>query len=352
MRQRHHSQRTTGVAWLLLCGALVGSAQGCQPRGADPTFDGYLGTLAAALSLNPPASQSGRVLPPPSPGSIELSVPNIGLERLDIMALRGCAVQGNIIRRDTSLGRAAKPSQQLLLALEFLRLAPQCIQYLRGRDDALAELLQNGWQQQQAQLPALIFNATLGGDEYGAFWRATRVAGGYPRVSAGETRAALQSIEALARRWLEGDYRAEGRDFELWLAAVAGGAGGAQWETLSRRGDALVAADRMLVRRGVSAMRCGDVAQNNANDNASAQLPIALRNDFQRDVLPTYSRSLKIYRELQRPIAALEAQLDPELPPFYRNWMVERNQSLDTLIVAPQQHLQKLEQLLHTCASD
>lgn len=351
MRQRRNSRRISGGAWLLLYGVLIGTTQGCQPSGFDPPFDNYLRTLAAALSLKPPASQSGRVLPPPSRGSIELSVPNIGLERLDIMALRGCAVLGNIVRRDTSLGRAAKPSQQLLLALEFLRLAPQCIQHLRGRDDALAELLQNGWQQQQAQLPALIFNATLGGNEYAAFWRATRVAGGYPRVSAGETRAALQSIEALARLWLEGDYRADGRDFELWLAAVAGGAGGAQWQKLSRRGDALVAADRMLVRRGVSAMRCGDVAQNNAHDNASAHLPIDLRTEFQRDVWPTYSRSLKRYIELQRAIAALEAQLDTVLPPPYRKWMVERNQSLDTLIVAPQQHLQQLELLLQECAS-
>jgi hypothetical protein len=348
MRQRHHSRRTNGAAWPLLCGLLLGLAQGCQPSGLDPAFDRYLGTLAAALSLKPPASQSGRVMPPPSAGSMQLGIAGSGLERIDIMTLRGCAVQGNVIRRDTSLGRAAKPSQQLLLALEYLRLAPPCIRYLQGRDTALAEQLRSAWQQQQAQLPALIFNATLGGDEFGAFWRVVPARGGYPRVSARETTAALKSIEALAHRWLQGDYRVKDRDFELWLAAVAGGTGGAQWQTLARRGDALAAADRMLQRRAMPAMRCGNLARGKRN----SQPLIQLRTAFEDNVLPAYSRSLTRYRELQQPIAALETQLDAVVPPLYRRWMDERNQNLDTLIVAPRQHLLQFEQLLQACMVD
>lgn len=350
MRQRHHSRRTTGVARLLLCGALLGLAQGCQPSGPDPAFDKYLGTVAAALSLKPPASQSGRVMPPPLPGSMQLGIPGSGLERIELLSLRGCTVQGNVIRRDTGLGRTAKPSQQLLLALEYLRVAPACIRRLRGRDAALADRLRSAWQQQQAQLPALIFNATLGGDEFGAFWRAVPARGGYPRVSARETTAALIAIEALAHRWLQGDYRANDRDFELWLAAVAGGSGGAQWQRLARRGDALAAADRMLQRRAVPAMRCGNLARGNARDNTRSQPLIQLRTAFQDDVLPAYSRSLTRYRELQQPIAALETRLDAVLPPPYRRWMAERNQNLDTLIVAPRQHVLQIEQLLHACS--
>jgi hypothetical protein len=325
----------------------MGAAQGCQPSGSDPAFDRYLGALGATLSLNPPGSQRGRVMPPPPPASMQLGIPDNGLERFDILALRGCAVQRNIIRRDTHLGRKAKPSQQLLLALEYLRLAPPCIRRLRGRDEALAEQMRDAWLQQRAQLPALIFNATLGGAEFAAFWRAAPVQGGYPRVDARDTAAALAAIEALAQRWLRGDYSAQDREFELWLAAVAGGTGGAQWERLSRRADALAAADRMLMRHGARATRCSD----NPRQPQPANLALQISADFRRDAQPRYARALQRYRELLRPVAALEAQLHATLPPPYQRWMEDRNRGLIEIVGAPQQHLQQIAQLPRGCAT-
>lgn len=324
---------------------MVGFIQGCQPSESDPVFEKYLGTLASALSLNPPARARGRVTPPPPPASMQLGVPGNALERLDILALRGCAVKRNIIRRDTNLGRKAKPSQQLLLALEYLQLAPPCIRRLRGRDDALARQMHDAWREQRAQLPALIFNATLGGAEFAAFWRAAPTKGGYPRVDAHDTMAALSAIEAVTLRWLRGDYRARGRDLELWLAAVAGGTGGAQWETLTRRAGALAAANQMLTRHGARAMRCSD----NSRQQSPANLASMTSADFRREVRPHYDRALLHFSELMRPVTALEAQLLKTLPPHYLRWMEDRNQSLIALVAAPQQHLQHLAQLPHAC---
>lgn len=224
MRQRRNSRYTSAGTRLLLCCAVLGPLPACESNGSDTAFDAGLGKLRAALSLSPPDNHTGRPAPPPA--SMQLSIAASGLEGLDILAFSGCAVQRNIVRRDTPLGRMAKPSQQLLLALEYLHLAPPCIRRLRGSDDALADRMRDAWQQQQAQLPALIFNATLGGDEYRVLWQEAPVQGDYPRVDLCETTSALHAIEAAVRRWLDGDYRAQHRDFELWLAAVAGGTGG------------------------------------------------------------------------------------------------------------------------------
>lgn len=345
MRQRHDSSRWAAATRLLFCAVMVGFIQGCQPSESDPVFEKYLGTLASALSLNPPARARGRVTPPPPPASMQLGIPVNALERLDILALRGCAVKRNIIRRDTNLGRKAKPSQQLLLALEYLHLAPPCIRRLRGRDDALAEQMHDAWRQQRARLPALIFNATLGGAEFAAFWNTAPAKGGYPRVNARDTTAALSAIEAATLRWLRGDYRARGRDLELWLAAIAGGTGGAQWEALSRRADTLAVANRMLTRHGARAMRCSD----NPRQLSPANLESVASADFRREVRPHYDRALIHFSELMRPVAALEAQLQQTLPPPYLSFMDDRNQSLIALFAAPQQHLQQLAQLPHAC---
>jgi hypothetical protein len=346
MRQWRNSRCTSTGARLLLHCALLGVLPACHPSGPDPPFDRYLHALGTALALRAPGGQTGRVIPPPPPATMQVSIVADGLAGIDIVTLSGCAAQRTIIRQDTSLGRAAKPSQQLLLALEYLRAAPPCIQQLRDRDDALADRLHNAWLQRQAQLPALIFNATLGGDEFAAFWRARPAPGAFPRVDARETSAALYAIEPLVRRWLRGDYRAHDRDFELWLAAVAGGDGGTLLETLSRRGDTLAAADRLLARNEGAALRC----RNTALTRWRAGPTTELRARFQRDVQSQYFRSLERYRRLLHPIARLERQLDAVLPPPYRLWMEGRNQNFVALAAAPRRHLRLLEQLPPVCA--
>lgn len=326
---------------------MLGVLPACQPSSPDPPFDRYLHALAAALSLKTPGSPASRILPPPTADALRLDIAATGLEQVDILALSGCAVQRNINRRDTRLGRSAKPSQQLLLALEYLRLAQPCIAQLRGRNDALAEFLNAAWQQLQAQLPALIFNATLGSDEFRAFWRAVPAPGEFPRSNAADAVAALHAIDEQVVRWLAGDYRAQDRDFELWLAAVAGGGGGALWETVTRRGDALATADRMLARRAASASNCGDTLHENSSEDRAAHL----HHRFTHDVQPLFERSVQRYRVLLRPIAALEAQLYTALPAPYLRWMDDRNALLDTLTDAPRRHREQIERLRADCVN-
>ncbi len=250
---------------LFLCYTILTQLAGCQPSGPAAPYENYLRTLGATLSVAPPPTRFA-TLPQP-PDQLLLAISRGSLEGLDFLALSGCAVQATVLKHNSSLGRTAKPSQRLLLELEYLDLAPACITHLRGRNnDTLADLLEEAWRLQREQLPALIFNATLGSDEYRAFWLANRAPGQYPRVSRRATVAALAAITNHTRRWLGGDYRAQNRDLEILLSEVAG----------------------------------GDVS--------------ALMEQH--------------YQQLFPPIAALEAQLTTVLPQRYRSWMEERNARL------------------------
>jgi len=278
MRLWRHALRTACPGRRLLCCTLLMLLAGCQPVGPE---------------INPITAPS-----PPRAAELLLDIPSDSLDTLDFLALSGCAVQATIIKRNSSLGRLAKPSQRLLLELEYLRLAPPCITFLRGNDNrALADLLEEAGQLRREQLPALIFNATLGSDEYQAFWLAVPAPGQYPRVSRGVAGSALDAINNHTRRWLGGDYQAHNRDFEILLGEVAGGDGGSLFRAR---------ADRM--------------------DRSHQQL------------LP--------------PIADLEAQLTSTLPQRYRRWMDERNQRFAELANASCHHLKQVERVQQPCVAE
>jgi hypothetical protein len=171
-----------------------------------------------------------------------LDVVRSNLDSIDILSLSGCTVQATAGKYNTSLGRQAKPSQRLLLELEYLRRAPSCIARLRDHNrDALAETLNEARLRVRQQLPELIFNATLGSDEYQSFWRTNRAARGYPRVGNNQAETALNVINHHVQRWLSGDYRAHNRDLEVSLSEVAGGDAARLLQAYARQRDCMAA---------------------------------------------------------------------------------------------------------------
>ena len=174
--------------------------------------------------ISPAPVGTATALPPPPALRLELAGDH--LDRLDFLALSGCALQANLGRRSGRLGARARDSQRLLLDLEYLRLAPACIDFQRARGDrALATALEQAGALKRRQLPAAIYNATLGGDEYREFWE--RPARAPADESSGAASAGLQAISNQARRWLAGDWRADNREFEILLGEVGSGAGAA-----------------------------------------------------------------------------------------------------------------------------
>lgn len=169
---------------------------------------------------------AGTVVALPPPSALRLELAGDHLDRLDFLALSGCALQATLGRRSSRLGVRARDSQRLLLDLEYLRLAPACIDFQRARGDrALATALEQAGALKRRQLPAAIYNATLGSDEYREFWQRPALAPA--DEPGGGASAGLQAISNQARRWLAGDWRADNREFEILLGEVGSGAGAA-----------------------------------------------------------------------------------------------------------------------------
>jgi hypothetical protein len=257
-------------------------------EGPEAQYKRCLSRLGHILSEDTPVTQQPALPEPPDTDQLHLNIPPSSLDTLDFLALSGCAVQATIGKRNSSLGRMASDSQRLLLALEYLQLAPRCITYQRERGATLrADTLQRAWQLQRQQLPALIFNATLGGNGYRALWHRSAPGENHPAASSGQVVYALQAINGHARRWLAGDYRADNRTFEILLSEVTAGDG-----------------DALLLDLAGQGLR---------------------------------------YRELLPPIAALEELLSSALPPDYRNWKSERNARITKLATAPDPPVEQLK---------
>jgi hypothetical protein len=296
-RRRNTRSKHERSRWLL-CSALLILLDGCQPTEPDTPFEVYLSRTGSVQSVAP----SDELKVPPVVVDLQLNIPLRTLDTLDLVSLSGCAVQTTIGKRNSSLGRYAKPSQRLLLELEYLRLAPQCIALLRDRQRALADVLKAAWHERQAQLPAMVFNATLGSEEYRSFWLAPRAPGDYPVVSLAVAVSALQRINRHVCRWLSGDYQAQNRDFEVLLSQVAGGDAGALLQALHTQSSGVLAAD------------------------------------------PTIGR----LQTLLTTIKTLEAQLASILPLQYRYWMDDRNDRVTE--AASTQYHQSLAYLPPPCA--
>ena len=322
---------------------------GCTESGPREAYRQYLTRLARTLSVTPVAATAAAtpILPPPR--ELRLDLVSSKLDALDFLALSGCAVQITIGKRNSSLGRLARPSQRLLLELEYLRLAPECIVYQRQRGEtALAATLQEAWDLKRRQLPARVFNATLGGAEYRQFWQAPPLSGDYPANTGSALITALERVNEVVGRWLGGDFTADNQGFELLLGKVASGDGGALLQALAIQGGALAAADRTLAAR----MERGPLCAPSLRPAAADILTNVVRKYFVSGIQPRAAALNGRYHALLPPVVALEQILDAALPPAYLDWQAQRNRVLTDLTQAPRRHVQNLLAIQQPCAPE
>ena len=332
------------LAALLLCLVLVG----CAKPGPDDAFQNYLSRLARTLDQRVP----DRVEPDwprmPRVSELQLTLEGSTLDTLDFLALSGCAVQVTIGKRNSSLGRTAPPSQRLLLDLEYLELAPDCIASLEKDDEsALADTLESAWQQKRAQLPARLFNATLASDEFRAFWRKPRALQDYPAQTSSRIITALESITALARQWQAGDFSADNQGFEILLSEVAIGDGGALLWALSLQSGWLAAGDSLVAAREQVGPLCGPQLRWPEADI----LQTVVHKYFIGEVQPWSAAVGRRHHELMTAFRALESEMTTALPPGYLEWRDARDRYIELTTAAPQNHVAALKTLLDPCQS-
>ena len=332
----------------LALGLLVVTLAGCTSRDPAAAHDLYLARLARTLSVPKAAVVQLPLTSLPAPRQLLLDIAPGKLGALDFLALSGCAVQVTIGKRNSSLGRMAPPSQRLLLELEFLQLAPACIQHLRGKGrEELAATVQEAATLKKEQLPALIFNATLASEEYRDFWRGGSLPPEYPEATGSAVVSALRAITAHSRRWLAGDYTADNLGFELLLGEIARGDGGELLRALAHQKSWLEAANRMLEQRAAR----GPLCTQHIRPAAADILPNVVHRFFIDGIQPRAAAVGRRYHELLPAVAELEALLADTLPAPYRDWQQRRDALLAAFVTAPREHVRQLQAVQEPCST-
>lgn len=322
---------------------LLASCGGQQP---DAALARYLERLQRTLDQPVPAVALPDLPRLPARGELRLDLERSSLGTLDFLALSGCEVQITIGKRNSSLGIMASPSQRLLLELEFLRLAPACISHMQATErSGLADLLQGAFDLKQQQLPALIYNATLGGPEYRNLWQPPQSLGSYPERTSSVPLTALTEIHASARRWLAGNYAANNIEFEILLSEVAQADGGALLKALALQTGWLQAGDALLQAR----RQRGPLCSGPIRPAAASTLRNVIEKFFVGEVQPWSAALGRRQHELLPLVAALESALESALPLAYRQWQGHRDSQLQHWAGAPRRHVEALQAVLEPC---
>jgi hypothetical protein len=331
---------------LLLFFCALAPLAGCGQSGPQQALDTYVArlenTFDTAASV-PPVAATPR---PPKTSELRLDLPSAKLGTLDFLALTGCEIQITIGKRNSSLGRLAGDSQRLLLELEFLQHAPECIIYMRKENKSdLADILEQAFDLKREQLPVLIFNATLANREYRDFWARPGEVGDYPAQTSSAVLSALAAINLNTERWLAGDYRADNRDFEILLSEVARGDGGTLLLALAVQKAYLDAANKVLHE----SLADGPICTAQFRSAAADILPRVVQKYFIAGVQPWSASLGRRYHELIPAFSLLEKQLEAALPEPYLVWKQERQQIFARLTAAPAEHVALLQRVLKPC---
>ena len=336
------------MRWLQLA-LLLALISGCGDPGPESAFDTYLARLERPLATAAPTWDIAAAPRPPRAARLRLALAPGRLGALDFLALRGCELQVTVGKRNSSLGRLAPPSQELLLELEFLRLAPACIEHLQGEGrDALADSLITAVDSKRRELPGRIYNATLATDEFRSLWQFPQALGDYPTSTSSAPVSALAAINAHAARWLAGDYAASNRDFEMLLSEVAKGDAGSLMAALRLQEAGLEGANAMLLAHRNGGGFCKGTL-------VSPELDIfknVVEKFFIRGIQPWSAALGQRLHSLLPPVRQLETQLSAVLPQAYREWQSLREDILDTAGNAPRHHVEQVQQTLEGCQQE
>ena len=336
---------TLRSSWLVCLLALTG----CTDTETGPDhLDEYLHRLATVtgVELVAGAAHDANRLDFPRQQATESPVSN-KIDLIDFLSLSGCALQVNLGRRNTQLGRTAAPSQRLLLDLEFMDLAPECIALLRERgDDELASTLAEVSAERQTLLSESIAQAVLMGPEWRLFWERPATLGNYPTDTNSAIAGSLSRLADLTRGWLTGNWQASNRESEILLSDLRTGDGGALLAAHSLVARELERANTLLFLTQARAPLC---PFGNPTDRSRA-LEQVVGRFFVGAVQPWLVRLRQRAELLLAPVTNLEAPLSADLSPQYRAWVAERDQLLNHQTELIRAHIASVQATLAPCA--
>ncbi len=348
---------------------LLAAVAGCNSDPRQHAFDDYLTRLSRALQQELPPQQQPEPLAYPSGRQlIEQHPETERIALLDFLAMSDCQLQQTLAQRNSSLGKLGTESQRLLQDLAFLRQAPACIASLRKQqNDDLAQQLQRALENRRSQLATIIWHATLGAREFGLFWQAPPLLNDYPEQTGPELLGALESLQRMSARWLQGhfdketkagpgspgnsysserpDYAASSSALEAALDTIRGGDGGRLYRALAIQAAHLERGNAMARQRLDSQPLCYP-----GRNNPRGDILFNVVQKFWLQGLQGWSAQLsQRYYQLWPALQSLEASLAAGEPRSYRRWRQLRDQRIEQLVHAPRHHVGAIRPLLEQC---
>ena len=305
----------------------------------------YIERLSNTLSVDQPDRPA---IDPPRIVEFEIApIPietqSIGL--IDLLSVTDCELKVNIARRNTLLAKNASPSQQLLLDLEFLRLAPTCIDTLRSSgDDGLAEIIKDAFELRNRQLPARIFNAVIAGPEWQALWSLPLSLGDYPEQSSDDEAQALNALAHRIERWLSGNWDSDDEIIELALSELRTGAGGSLLLAATTQQAFLAQASKLL-----EATTRNELCRRGEATQTSVVLNTVIQKYFAGEVQGWLSAVNQRHYALLRGVESIESSLNTVLTNEYREWQSAREVTSDYLFTAPRSHVMAIKATQGPC---
>lgn len=325
------------LAAIVVCSLVTGCS---DPSTA--TLDNYLTRLQRTLGASIAAPKYDRPPAPPKVAELRIALDSDSIDGLDFLALSDCALEITVGKSNSSLGKLAEPSQRLLLELEFLYHAPDCIRQLRGDErPALADQLERAVQTKREQLDARIFNATLGGDEFRRFWRSPQRLGDYPANISAEVLTALNGLGNAIEAWRAGDYLRDHDRLERWLGMIRTGDGGSLDAALLQQTTALKLATAELEQRP-------PCLAGSANDTGKILLTVVSKF-FAGEIQPRAADLARRRYALDDALTLLETRLSSAAPESWRRWRAARDQRLERGALAPGRHARVVAAALSDC---
>lgn len=330
----------------IMASLLAASLLACSTDSPQARLDNYLTRMERVLETPIIVGRApDSVLLFPRPRELRVEQQEISIGLIDYLSLKDCELQKVVANANDSLGRVAKASTRLVLHLDFLRLAPVCIDRMESNGEtSLAETLHSAHSSKLEQLPFVIWIAIVGGDEYRAFWRKPNRLHEYPTQAFTKADQALVSLTEMSRRWLAGDYSVDAAALESDLQNLSSGDGGSLLKSLMLQQNALSAVDLAIQQRLSKKPLCHHVeaARGQILDNVVRKFFIA---DVQAWAARLESRRFKLLPKIH----ALEHILSMAEPEAFSVWRAQRDESISRKALAPKRHAQALLPLLQQC---
>jgi hypothetical protein len=299
----------------------------------------------------------------PRAGELRLEFSSSGIDLLDFLRMRRCALRDTIAQRNSILGRHGDDAARLIFDLRFINQATIC-QKILVEDGlmALAAQLQAATLVKQRELPARIFAASLIGPEFRQFWQIPVDLSTYPLSGKDPSLAALARWQQWQTEWLSQPGSMANWSSLTWqqfsedvlntLGQIRLGAGGSMLSAQRVNLAGLTTASAIITQRVNGRPLCLNPQPTPAARHFQGTLRSVFIQQLQRQASAINQHQfnvMSIMAEIEDKLLSIMAANQLAIPKAYLDWQKQRDDLLLATDQAQRQHVALAGELLKQC---